>query len=343
MKIVVLAGGLSPERDVSLSSASLIANALIDNGHDVCLVDLFLGRTGDAAQLAYMNRGSSYRFSYKIPELAPDLAALKAAHPEIGGPIGPGVVEACQACDAVFVALHGDIGENGQLQALLDVHGVRYTGSGYIGCLLAMDKDIAKKLVSAAGLATAAWNTYDLSRGERPMAASQEFPCVVKPLSCGSSVGISMVGDAAGLEKAVAEAAAYETHLLVERKIEGREFSCAVLDGVALPVIEILPSAGFYDYKNKYQAGCAREVCPAELGPEPTRLIQEAALKAHRALRLGFYSRSDFILAADGVPYYLESNTLPGMTPTSLLPQEAAAAGIAYRDLVEKIIQSAGR
>jgi D-alanine-D-alanine ligase len=343
MKIVVLAGGLSPERDVSLSSASLIANALIENGHDVRLVDLFLGETGASGQAVYCNRGSNFRYSYKIPEAAPDLAALRAAHPEIHGPIGPGVMEACRAGDAVFVALHGDIGENGQLQALLDVHGVRYSGSGYIGCLLAMDKDIAKKLVVAAGLATAAWSTYDLSRGEQPSAVDQSFPCVVKPLSCGSSVGISIVADAAGLEKAVNEAAVYETHLLVEKKIEGREFSCGVLDGQALPVIEILPSAGFYDYKNKYQAGCAREICPAELGPEPTRLIQEAALKAHRALRLGFYSRSDFILAADGVPYYLESNTLPGMTPTSLLPQEAAAAGITYRDLVEKIIRSAVR
>lgn len=342
MKIVVLAGGLSPERDVSLSSASLIANALIENGHDVRLVDLFLGDTSSSGQPVYANRDSSFRYSYRIPECAPDLAALRAAHPEIRGPVGPGVFEACRACDAVFVALHGDIGENGQLQALLDVHGVRYTGTGYVGCLLAMDKDISKKLAKTAGLATAAWNTYDLARGERPAAAEQSFPCVVKPLSCGSSVGISIVADATGLERAVEEAAVYEARLLVEQKIDGREFSCGVLDGRALPVIEILPSAGFYDYKNKYQVGCAREVCPAELGPEVTRLIQESALKVHRALRLGFYSRTDFILAADGVPYFLESNTLPGMTPTSLLPQEAAADGIAYRDLVEQIIQSAG-
>lgn len=332
MDIVVLAGGLSPERDVSLSSGALIANALVDKGHRVQLVDLFLGPVAAVA--------GQYRFA--IPETAPDLAALRAHHPEVSGAIGTGVLDLCRSSEVVFVALHGGMGEDGRLQALFDALDIRYTGTGYTGCLLAMDKDLSKRLVRSAGVLTADWVTYDLAAVRRPTASDVRLPCVVKPLGCGSSVGITLVRTASEFEAAMEAAAVYETTILVEDLIEGREFSCGVLGTEALPVIEILPTTGFYDYRTKYQAGLAREVCPAEIPPVLAKALQGAALQAHRILRLGFYSRTDFIVDAQGRVWFLESNTLPGMTPTSLLPQEAAAAGIDYPELCERIVQ-AGR
>lgn len=331
MRIVVLAGGLSPERDVSLSSGALIANALTEKGHQVRLVDLFLGPLPRPTGL----------YRYSVPERAPDLGALRAQHPEVEGQVGPGVLDLCRGAEVVFVALHGGMGEDGRIQALFDAHGIRYTGTGYTGCLLAMDKDLSKRLVRSAGLLTADWVTYDLAEVRRPTATDVRLPCVVKPLGCGSSVGISLVRSAAEFDAAIEAAAAFETTVLVEDLIAGREFSCGVLGNEALPVIEILPATGFYDYRTKYQAGLAREVCPAEIPPVLAKALQEAALQAHRILRLGYYSRTDFIVDEQGRAWFLESNTLPGMTPTSLLPQEAAAAGIGYQELCEKIVLSA--
>jgi len=334
VRIIVLAGGLSPERDVSLSSGTLVANALIERGHDVLLLDLYLGVPHGGAR--FLTRTSTQRYSYSVPAAAPDLERLKRESGRGNVPLGPGVLELCQAAEVVFLALHGDIGENGQLQALFDIHGVRYTGSGYIGCLLAMDKDLSKKLLVAGGVSTAPWVTHVL--GEPwPDLAGVGFPCVVKPLSCGSSVGISMVDNQAGLELALREAGRYEGTVLIEQKVEGREFSCGVLGGEALPVIEIIPHAGFYDYQNKYQPGLTEEICPAVLPLEVTHRIQRTALDVHRLLRLGFYSRTDFLWGQDDRLVCLEANTLPGLTPTSLLPQEAAAAGIPYGELCERI------
>ena len=188
MKIVVLAGGLSPERDVSLSSGSLIANALIENGHDVLLLDLYLGYEGDPEKAVFLNRSVRQRYSYAIPEREPDLAALRASSGNGRRLVGQGVLELCQMADVVFIALHGDMGENGQLQAMFEALDIRYTGTDYTGCLLAMDKDISKKLMAANGISTAGWRSYDL----RDLAACDfgqvRYPCVVKPCNGGSSV-----------------------------------------------------------------------------------------------------------------------------------------------------------
>lgn len=339
MRIAVLAGGLSPERDVSLSSGSLIANALIENGHDVALVDLYKGTDApDGFEAIFFNKASGKTFSFTVPKTEPDLEALRREYGNGDALIGKNVIELCKFADIAFIALHGDIGENGKLQATLDVYGIKYTGTGYAGSLLAMDKDIAKRLMAQNGISTADWVYLDVSFDNLDEAVGEiGFPCVVKPLSCGSSVGVSIIKDKAGLDKAIEYAKKYEGQIIIEKMIQGREFSIGVVGGEAMPVIEIIPNEGFYDYANKYQAGASREICPAEL-PEPVaKVMQASALQVHKALRLGFYSRIDFLLDEAGNHFCLEANTLPGMTPTSLLPQEAKAAGISYNELCERI------
>ena len=341
MKIAVVAGGLSPERDVSLSSGSLIANALLEAGHRVALVDVYEGFACDAEPL-FRDASSPERYSYRVPEAEPDLEAIRRKNGNRRELVGPGVLELCRSADVVFVALHGAMGENGQFQAYLDVHGIRYTGSGYAGCLLAMDKDITKRLLVRERIPTAEWVMHDCAEDDfSRVSAAIGFPCVVKPCACGSSVGVSIVENEGALREAIECAKRYELTILIERKISGREFSVGVLDGMALPPIEIIPKAGFYDYKNKYQGGLTDEICPARLSAAETGDVQRLALAVHRTLRLGGYSRVDFILDESGTFWCLEANTLPGMTPTSLLPQEARAAGIGYGELCEKIASMA--
>ncbi len=338
MKVVVLAGGLSPEREVSLTSGSLIANSLIKSGYEVMLLDLYLGVNNDKIKPEYRNSNSQELFSYSVSGVEPDLEKLKQNSGNGERLIGEGVLDICMDADVVFMALHGSIGENGKLQALFDIYGVNYTGTGYDGSLLAMDKDLSKKMMKENNILTADWKTISLK--DDYSLEDFKLPCVIKPCSCGSSVGISIVNTKEELEKALEYAKVYEDNIIVEEKIEGREFSIGVFEGEALPIIEIIPKAGFYDYKNKYQAGCTEEICPANVSSDVRDYLSKCALDVHKALRLGTYSRIDFILDKDNKAYCLEANTLPGMTPTSLMPQEANAAGISYDDLCEKIVKS---
>ena len=341
MRILVLAGGYSPERDVSLTSGSLIANALVDEGHEVCLADVYLGAelVGEPSDMFDKNKKPVHQVTRQVP----DLDALKVQSGNGEALIGRGIIELCRAADVVFLALHGAMGENGQLQATLDNFGIKYTGSGYVGSLLAMDKDISKKMFVGAGVNTPAWLYYDsvadcsIEEIEKKIG----YPCVVKPCSCGSSVGISIVDDLEGLVAALELARAYEDKLLVEKKIEGRELTVGILDGEVLPIIEIIPTEGFYDYTNKYQAGKTLEICPAEIEESIRSAAASQTKLAFDALRLSGYSRFDFIVDKDGKPWCLEANTLPGMTPTSLLPQMAAEAGMSYGRLCEKIVELA--
>jgi D-alanine-D-alanine ligase len=341
MKIVVLAGGLSPERDVSLTSGSLIANALMDKGHDVVMADVYEGLEFPSCKEEVFRKPSGgFRYSFEVPSVAPDLNELVIKNHGQKALIGKNILELCMIADVVFIALHGAMGENGQLQAVLECFNIRYTGSDYCGSLLAMDKDLSKKLIRFCGVPTADWLIVDA--GEPSMQKVREtigFPCVIKPVHCGSSVGVSMVDKEEDWADAVRTAILYEPLVLAEKKIAGREFSVGVMEGRALPPIEIIPLTGFYDYKNKYQKGLTEEVCPAQLDPKQTQKICEYAVAVHAALRLGSYSRIDFILGDDGEFYCLEANTLPGMTPTSLLPQEAAQTGLSYADLCDKIVQ----
>lgn len=333
MNIVVLAGGLSMERDVSLTSGSLIANALTDAGHNAVLVDLYYGIERDKMKF----EPQTQRYEYKIPEIAPDLEKIIAENGGDGCPVGKNVIEFCKMADVVLLALHGGVGENGKLAALLEMNDIGFTGSSSLGCAISMDKIVSKELVAARGIPTAEWTTGDDSIEKM----KKMLPCFVKPCDNGSSVGVSRASNEQELRAALAEAGKYSDTVLVEREIKGRELSVGVLDGAALPPIEIIAQGEFYDYKVKYQKGLAKELCPAPIGDELTERVQEYAEKAHKALRLGSYSRIDFILGEDGVPYFLEANALPGMTPMSLLPQEAAQIGMTYTDLCIKIIDLA--
>ena len=333
MNIVVLAGGLSMERDVSLASGSLIANALRDAGEHAVLVDLYYGIEKEKMNFD----GVSGRYEYKIPELAPDLDALIAGNGGRENPVGENVIEFCKMADVAFLALHGGVGENGKLQALLEMNGVRFTGSSSVGCMLSMDKIISKELVAREEIPTAEWLTNKEDRDE----LKNLIPCFVKPADNGSSVGVTKVVSEKELNDALDEAEKFSDNVLVEKQVVGREFSVGILDGKALPPIEIIASGDFYNYKVKYQAGLAREICPAPLSEELTHKLQGYAERAHKILRLGAYSRIDFILDEGGEFFFLEANALPGMTPTSLLPQEAAASGMSYTELCLKLIELA--
>jgi D-alanine-D-alanine ligase len=323
MKIVVLAGGLSPERDVSLSSGSLIANALREAGHRVLLLDVYEGISTDECNFDNLfqdNTGKPY--FYVVPNVEPDLNEIKNRSNNGDSLIGSNVLKLCQSSDLVFIALHGAMGENGQIQATFDVMGIKYTGTGYTGSLLAMNKDLTKKLLCQEQIPTAQWIILSESTLIDSVEDRVGIPCVVKPCSAGSSIGISIVQNFEELKNAINNATKVEQCILIEKMISGREFSVGILEGVTLPVIEIIPKQGFYDYKNKYQVGLTEEICPANLSEDDTKRVQNLALRIHKTLQLGTYARIDFILNEEGEFICLEANTLPGMTPTSLLPQE---------------------
>jgi D-alanine-D-alanine ligase len=328
MKIAVLLGGDSAEREVSLASGAGIIRALRAGAHEVHAVDPALPPGAPAEPL-----------TAKIGELPPGEIA----------PLAPEAIFAwlrsreIRFADIVFVALHGGKGEDGTVQAQLEAAGAAYTGSGILGSALAMNKDRSKALFREAGVQTAPHLLLDISSGPAPaevIAAINEtlkFPVVIKPNCQGSSVGFSFVPDAGALEEALAVAARFGGECIVERYVPGREITAAILDGRALPLVEIIPEGGFYDYKRKYQEGRSRYVAPAELEPAVTSRIQREAVLAFEALACRDYARVDFRLSLEGEPYCLEVNTLPGMTELSLVPKAAKAAGIGFQELVERI------
>ena len=344
MKIVVLAGGLSTERDVSITSGSKVYTALREKGHKAILLDVFMGIEEEIDSIdALFENG--YDFTKSITGVStqiPDLEQIKAMRKDKSDCIfGQNVIEICKAADICFLALHGGMGENGQLQAAFDMLGIKYTGAGYLGSAVAMDKGVTKAVFLHSGVPTPASKLYHkeaLTNGE--LESWTDFPCVVKPCSAGSSVGVSIVQTKEDFEQAMVDAFKFEGQVLVEQYIKGREFSIGVLGNKALPIIEIIPKTGFYDYVNKYQAGNTEEICPAQLDEATTKLLQDAACHAFNELQLQSYARIDFLLDEnDGKIYCLEANTLPGMTPISLLPQEAKADGMEFPELCEKIIE----
>ena len=335
MKITVLAGGTSTERDVSLSTGTMIYNALRARGHQVILLDVYLGYEGTPDGIFDLDRDWAENIG-TIQAASPDLAQIKLLRKDSGRSFfGPNAIEICSQSDIVFIALHGENGEDGKIQAAFDLMGIKYTGTDYTSSALAMDKAISKELFAYYNIPTPAgirvkkgeafqWNTY---------------PCVVKVCNGGSSVGVSIVNTASDMEQALTSAFTYGDEVIIEQYIRGREFSVGVIEGKALPVIEIAPVEGFYDYKNKYQAGSAIETCPAELDTDTTARMQSIAEEVFQALRLKTYARMDFLMNEKKELFCLEANTLPGMTPTSLLPQEAKAMGMDFEALCEKIIE----
>ncbi len=335
MKITVLMGGASAERNVSLASGIRIVLALKVKGHEVIAFDPSRGRIGDEEQ---QRLGTS-----AVGTEPPSLEALAAT---TGGSFLPALerMPEIAGADVVFLALHGGQGEDGTLQALLDMAHITYTGSGHLSSALAMDKDLSKILFCAAGVQTADWLMAPATVDE--VETTLGFPVVVKPSKQGSTVGLSVVKEKAGLEAAITEAWRYDDEVMIERFIAGRELTVGILGDGALPVGEIKPLHEIYDYECKYTAGMATEEFPAKLSVQETALIQQQAVAAFKALKLRGYARIDFRLSQSDDEgggselYCLEANTLPGMTELSLIPQGAAAAGISFPELCEEIVNS---
>ena len=343
MKIVVLAGGLSTERDVSLASGAGICRTLREKGHDAFLLDVYLGFPYDADKLeeVFTLPGAGLEIAEGIKTTEPDLAAIKASREDQSDCfVGPNVIDICRLADIVFMGLHGDVGENGKLQATFDILGIKYTGPNYLGSALAMDKGIAKQIFKMSGVPTPMGTA--LKKSQKDISLTElglSLPVVVKPCAGGSSIGVYIVDTEEAYKDAIEKSFQCEDEVVIEPYIKGREFACGIIDGKALPVIEIIPKSGWFDYSNKYQAGATEEICPAQIPDDVAERIQRATELAFKALKLDVYSRADFLWDANDDIYCLEVNTLPGMTATSLLPQEAKAAGIEYAELCELIIE----
>jgi D-alanine-D-alanine ligase len=333
MKISLLLGGTSPERHVSMASGRGIALALTEAGHDVQLIDPALGE-----------RGAISIDDLVLPtETSPSDEELRSFRNEA-------IIDAVRCVpadtDVVVLALHGAPGEDGTVQSLLELRGIPYTGSGVLTSALAMDKAMTKRIFETHDIATPRW--FILERGEATpeqlLSMAEQytgFPLVVKPNEGGSTVGMSIVHEPSELIPACEVAARYSSTVLFEEYIAGRELTVAILGSDSLPIVEIRPHSGFYDYKSKYTPGQTEYVCPAELPRAIEEEVRELARRAHVALGCRGYSRVDFRLSEENAPYCLEVNTLPGMTATSLVPKAAAAVGISYTALCERIVELA--
>ena len=348
MKIVVLAGGLSPERAVSLVTGTSVCRALRENGHRAILVDLFLGLEEVPADLETLfDAPDGLCPEAKIEVVEPDLEAICASRKDKSDRrLGPNVLEVCALADIVFLGLHGQDGEDGRVQAAFDLLGIKYTGGGYLASGLAMDKSMTKRMMDSAGIPNAPWRdipTY--TEADIPALVEElEVPCAVKVVNGGSSLGVALPDTREELETALHDMLRYGSHLIVEKKItDCREFTIAVLGDRALPAVEILPAIKEFDYTAKYQQGGARELCPAPITAEQQEEMGALALKLPRALGLEVYSRTDFRLDTEGKFGCLEVNSLPGMTSASLVPKEAAAIGMTYNELCEEIVQQSYR
>ena len=330
-RITVLTGGSTAERDVAFAGAAQVVSVFRVSGDQVSVVDTVAGLLSatDEARFLVPSVG-------REPPTAEELAALRASD------LGPAVAEipALREADVAFLVIHGKQGEGGELQALLDLAGITYTGSDMLGSALAMDKDVAKRLFRSAGVPTPDWVTWPADAGA---IARLGLPVVVKPSREGSTVGLTVVKKPGDLAAAVRVAQRYDDQVIIEQYVPGREFTVGILGDRALAVGEIIPSHEIFDYECKYTPGMCREVFPASLETSVSSRIQDLALAAHRALKLRDFSRVDFRLDNGGTPYCLEVNTLPGMTRTSLFPQSAAAVGIDFGQACREIADLAVR
>jgi D-alanine-D-alanine ligase len=329
-RITVLTGGATPERTVALAGAAQIVAALRSRGHAVRVVDTTQGliSQGEEARLLATAVGAG---PTDVGELVERERAMLSN--------GLATLPAVRDAEVLFLSVHGGAGEGGALQAVLDVVGVPYTGSGPLASGLAMDKDLAKRLFRAAGVPVPAWFMAPVMPEDVTTALG--WPVIVKPSRGGSTVGLTLVKNAKGLDEALTLAARYDDDVMAEQFIPGRELTVGVLGDVPLPVGEIIPKHELFDYECKYTPGMSEEIFPAHLEPSVARQLQELALTAHRAVKLGGYSRVDFRLSPEGDIFCLEANTLPGMTRMSLLPQAARAAGIEFPELCERLLQLA--
>ena len=345
MKIVVLGGGISTERHVSLVTSTSVCKALQSLGHKAIFVDMFFGLEdyeGDIAGIFDSEDGLCGNVA--IETTAPDIdSVVKSRKLKSTSRIGNRVLDVCAMADCVFLGFHGADGEDGKIQAVLDLMGIPFTGSAYLGSAMAMNKSMAKKIMEYEGILTPSWCEVEYSAEQlETLTATLPVPCVVKVPGGGSSIGVFLPDTREELRDALVKALTYGSRVIIEEKIIGREMTVPVLDDKFLSPIEIIPPEGTsFDYVAKYQSGSqgAREICPAAVTEEEKQKMGEAALKLHKALGLAVYSRTDFILDDQGNAWCLEINTLPGMTPNSLIPKSAAVEGLSYPELCERIVQ----
>jgi D-alanine-D-alanine ligase len=330
MRVTVLTGGATAERAVAFASASQIVAALRSRDHDVHVVDTCTGLLDDAEEANVLGG--------TVGTTPPSVAELEEQERKM---LSEGLAELAvvRGSDVLFLALHGGAGEGGTLQAILDVIRVPYTGSGQLASALAMDKDLSKRLFRAAGVPVPAWFMAPVTPED--VKTGLGWPAIVKPSKQGSSVGLTLVRKPQDLDGAVQLAKRYDDEVMVEQFIPGRELTVAVLGDMPLPVGEIVPKHELFDYESKYTPGMSEETFPAKIATRLARQLQEYALLAHRALKLGGYSRVDFRVSPDGDIFCLEANSLPGMTRTSLYPQAALAAGIDFPEMCERICKLA--
>lgn len=330
MNITVLTGGASTERDVALASAAQVVPALRGRGHEVAVVDIARGFIPESDEAGLLGK--------RVGAAPPDPERLAAMQRGLLVS-GLGDLPVVRRAEVLFLALHGGWGEDGTLQALLEVIGVPYTGSGPLASAMAMDKDVSKRLFLDAGVPTADWRMTPVDPAEA--LAALELPLVVKPSKQGSTVGLSVVKQAAELDAAIALAAEFDDEVMLERFVPGRELTVGVLEGRGLAVGEIIPRHELFDYECKYTPGMSEEIFPAAIEEALADEARRLAVLAHQALKLGSYSRVDFRLDPQGGLWCLEVNTLPGLTATSLMPQSAAAAGVEFGELCEGISRGA--
>jgi D-alanine-D-alanine ligase len=331
MRVTVLTGGATPERAVAFAGAAQIVAALRSRGHEVYVVDIATGLLTEADEQRLL-----------LPEVA-------AAPPEVGdlaagerrmlseGLAGLAVV---RGADVLFPVVHGGAGEGGILQAVLEVIGIPFTGSGPLASALAVDKDLSKRLFRSVGVPVPDWFMAPLVESA-DVSRSLGWPVIVKPSKQGSTVGLTLVKRKKDLPAAITEARRWDDEVMIEAFIPGRELTVGILGDQPLPVGEITPQHELFDYECKYTPGMSKEVFPAPLETAVARQVQELALRAHRALKLSGYSRIDFRLTPGGDIFCLEANNLPGMTRTSLYPQAARAAGMEYPEMCERICRLA--
>ncbi len=354
MKILVLCGGTSSERDISITSGTEVCKALRNRNHNAILVDVYRGAAIDefskgeddydvlAMAATYRAENDNVWKKVKEAEEAKKKSKDKSGYVKL---VGENILELANESDVVFMALHGSNGEDGRLQAVFDLFGIKYTGVGYLASAISMDKVMSKIVVEHAGVPIPKGimitkEQYDADPGKYTMEnLGFSSKVVTKPVCGGSSVGVKFANNEEEFEEGLKFAFSFEDNVMIEKYVGGREFSVGVIEGKALPIIEIItPPGTFYDYENKYN-GKPKDVCPAELSEEDTKAMQRFAEMAARALLLDKYCRIDFLMNSHNKMYFLEANTLPGMTPTSLLPQEAKQVGMSFEDLCEKLVQ----
>ncbi len=332
MKLAVLLGGTSAERDVSLSSGVAIARTLAENGHDVQAIDCAYG----AKALDFMNIDVGDLVKTTPPDIERQKINLDR---NIFSTIDYLIRE---KFDIIVFGLHGGYGENGKIQAMLELAHIPFTGSGSLASAVAMDKHFSKIIFQANHIPTPEWRYFQHKKDVTEQTTEDlGFPLVVKPNAQGSTVGLSIVESWENVCPAVDIAFEYDDNILLETYIPGRELTVAILGEQALPVVEIIPESGFYDYESKYQGGKSRYEVPANLPEDLTTAIQKTALRAYKVLGCAGYARADFRMNEKNEFYCLEVNTLPGMTSTSLVPKAAKAVGLQFHQLLEKIIKFA--